>query len=216
MSANDPRQELPLTWYQEEAGTQIARGAAERIRRTRRIAAEITSGEFQPPHPPPSNLTVPQAAPTPASGVALNLNGTSLATAAPEIGAPRLLEAVSMVPTDYSADVSGTVVINNNNTYVTINFNGAPGGEFLAKFDELLEQLKQSNKPSPEAKAQLTAEMKAGVEYAKAPKASRAVIDLLLVHPLKTLAEKFEGALIGKLAAQLLELLQHLISTLFT
>jgi hypothetical protein len=117
--------------------------------------------------------------------------------------------AIPVVPTLHPDDVGGTVIVHN---HITINFNSAAGEQFLAKMDELLDHLRQSNEHSPDVKDQLIAEMKAAVEIAKAPKISREQIEMLLTRPPKSIAKTSAGAMIGKLAAQPLEWLEHLIN----
>jgi hypothetical protein len=55
------------------------------------------------------------------------------------------------------------------------------------------------------------AELAAGRELLKGPKPNRDLIDLLLVRPLKYLAEKAAGAIIGILAGEALQLLMQML-----
>jgi len=79
--------------------------------------------------------------------------------------------------------------------------------------DALVKQLQvgRSNEISGEVCAQLLSEMTAGREILKGPNPSRDLIDLLLVRPLKYLAEKAAGAIIGILAGEALELLLKML-----
>jgi hypothetical protein len=72
--------------------------------------------------------------------------------------------------------------------------------------------MRRSNEISGEVREHLAAEMTAGRTLLKAPKADRTWIDLLLVKPLKYIAEKGGSAVIGKLATAALEWLFKLLS----
>jgi len=66
---------------------------------------------------------------------------------------------------------------------------------FHEKIEALIHELPRSNEISPEVRDQLVSEMKAGRELITAPKVQREWIDILLVRPLKWLAEKSGSAI---------------------
>jgi hypothetical protein len=76
----------------------------------------------------------------------------------------------------------------------------------------LLQEIRRSNEIAGEVRDQLTAEITAGTTLLKAPKTDRTWIDLLLVRPLKYLAEKVGSAVINRLATVALEWLLKLLS----
>ena len=53
----------------------------------------------------------------------------------------------------------------------------------------------------------LVAEMKAGMAIVKSPKPDRGMIDLLLIRPLKWIAEKAAGATIAAIASEAMKAL---------
>jgi hypothetical protein len=65
----------------------------------------------------------------------------------------------------------------------------------------------RSNEMSPEVRAKVAGEITAGMAIATSPKPDRDWLRLLLIHPLKWLAEKVGSAIINKLAGAALELL---------
>jgi hypothetical protein len=75
---------------------------------------------------------------------------------------------------------------------------------------ELLGELRQSNMIAGEVREQLAGEMEAGTKILTAPKADPKMIDILLVRPLKYIAEKAAGSIISKVALAALEALGRL------
>jgi hypothetical protein len=74
----------------------------------------------------------------------------------------------------------------------------------MARINDLLEQVlghvEKSNRLSPAEKAQVTGEIRAGVELIKLPRLDLDAADKYLVQPLKFLAQKFLEAVLGKIA----------------
>jgi hypothetical protein len=114
---------------------------------------------------------------------------------------------VSIVPTVYPADPSNKITVEN---HITININGAEFREFNASMKELLGELRHSNTIAGEVREKLAGEMEAGTTILATPKADPKIIDILLVRPLKYIAEKSAGSIINKLALAALEALGRL------
>ena len=132
-------------------------------------------------------------------GAALSTNDPALAPSP---------EPVTIAPTLYPADRSGVVVVNN---YITINFNSVEARQLNAKLDDILQALDQSNTVAGPARDQAKSEIEAGKSLLSAPKANRDWIKLLLINPLKWLAEKAGSAVLQKLAVDALFLLTKLM-----
>jgi len=116
--------------------------------------------------------------------------------------------AQTINPTLYPAEWSGPVVVHN---HITINIDGTEFREFNKKLDQLLQEMRHSNESAGEAQDQLIAEITAGRTLIRAPKVNRNWIDLLLISPLKYIAEKGGSAAIGKLATSALEWLLKML-----
>ena len=117
---------------------------------------------------------------------------------------------VPVTPTVYPDSPGGTIIVHGN---VTINFESADFKTFNVTMDALVKQMQvgRSNEISGEVCAQLLSEMTAGRELLRGPKPSRDLIELLLVRPLKWLAEKAALAIVGTLAGEALDLLLKMI-----
>jgi hypothetical protein len=113
-----------------------------------------------------------------------------------------------IIPTVYPAEPDGAVTVYNQ---ITINIQSTDFRKFETTLDELLEAMRRSNEIAGEVRDQLTAEITAGRTLLKAPKADRNWIDLLLLRPLKYIAEKGGSAVIGKLATAALDWLFKLL-----
>jgi hypothetical protein len=101
----------------------------------------------------------------------------------------------------------GTVIVANS---VTINANAYDMAQFNSTIQLLLSSLKNSNEIAGEVRSQLDREIRAGLEIAQSPKPSRAMLEFLLLRPLRYIAEKATGAAIGKIAGTAIEwLLRH-------
>ncbi|MGA8955957.1 MAG: hypothetical protein WB503_11265, partial [Pseudolabrys sp.] len=177
--------------------------ASKRRLSTKRVAAKskgraFQSGAFQglPPSAsqrklsPAVQSTVGEVSPSPALGIS---------TTSPEvivIPAP-----IPITPTVYPDSPQGTVIVEN---YITINAQSVQN--FNIQMDALVKQLQfgGSNEISGDVCAQILSEITAGRALLEGPNPSRDLIDLLLVRPLKYLAEKAAGAIIGTLAGQAL------------
>jgi hypothetical protein len=118
---------------------------------------------------------------------------------------------VPVAPTVYPDDPDGTPIVHN---HITINIGSIDYKNYNIKMDALVKQMQTggSNEISGDVCAQLLSEMMAGRDLLKGPQPSRDLIDLLLVRPLKWLAEKAAGAAIGKLAGLALEALLKMIA----
>jgi hypothetical protein len=118
---------------------------------------------------------------------------------------------IPIKPTVYPDNPQETVIV--QNFYGTINVGSVDFKNFNTTIDALVKQLQfgRSNAISGEVCAQLLSEITAGREILKGPKPIRELVDLLLLRPLKYLAEKAAGAIIGTLAGQALELLLKMI-----
>jgi hypothetical protein len=75
----------------------------------------------------------------------------------------------------------------------------------------LVNQLSESNEISGDLRKQLLAEIAAGREVLKAPKANRDLIKLLLIEPLTFIAKAVAGSVIGILAGEALEWLMKML-----
>lgn len=115
---------------------------------------------------------------------------------------------IPVTPTVYPDTPHGTVIVQN---YVTINIHSAEFSRFDKNLEALIGELHRSNEISGEVREQLVSELWAGREIIGAPKPQRALIDLLLVGPLKWLSEKSGSAIIGKLAADALDWLLRML-----
>ncbi|MGC2117089.1 MAG: hypothetical protein WA656_21400 [Pseudolabrys sp.] len=178
--------------------------ASKRRLSTKRVAAKgkgraFQSGAFQglPPSAsqrklsPAVQSTVGEVSPSPA------LLGIS--TTSPEIIV--IPAPIPITPTVYPDSPQGTVIVEN---YITINAQSVQN--FNIQMDALVKQLQfgGSNEISGDVCAQILSEITAGRALLEGPNPSRDLIDLLLVRPLKYLAEKAAGAIIGTLAGQAL------------
>ena len=101
---------------------------------------------------------------------------------------------ISIVPTLYPDQIDGEVAVKNS---VHIDKSSADFRDFLCSMESLTEQLKVSNSISGETRAQLLAELKAGLAILEAPKPDPKILDLYLKRPLKYLVQKFADAVIG-------------------
>ncbi len=116
---------------------------------------------------------------------------------------------VPITPTVYPDSPHGMIIVQN---HVTINIQTDEFSRFNKNIEALIGELRQSNYISGEVRDQLLSELKAGRELINGPKPQRDLIDLLLVKPLKWLAEKSGSAIVSKLAADALEWLLRMIS----
>jgi hypothetical protein len=115
---------------------------------------------------------------------------------------------VSIAPTVYPTELSGLVIVHN---HITINIQSVEYQEFSKLIRVLLQDVRRSNEIAGEVRDQLKAEITAGSTLLTAPKVNRDWIDLLLIKPLKYIAEKGGSAAIGKLATAALEWLLKML-----
>ena len=85
---------------------------------------------------------------------------------------------------------------------VSIDVDSTGFRDFVATMDRLTEAIRQSNVMAQETRQQMIAELKAGVEYLKASKPSRKVLELLLIVPL-TAATTIAASTVVQEAAKL-------------
>lgn len=175
--------------------------SAAHQRRSRAGMAAISSGETGVPLPPSQSAATP---PAPVQVVEFSGAGALHADATVLPSAP-----VPIMPTLYPGELGGTVIVQN---YITINVRSPVFRQSNTKLDELIDELRRSNQISAEVRDQLRAEITAGKALLAAPKPNRNLIELLLLRPLKYLADKAGSAIITKLAVELLNLLTKLLS----
>jgi hypothetical protein len=179
------------------------------------ISIQSTPSEVTSPPPAPHRI------PLPGAGHDLDTTAAQIAALRPKVSnaelsistEPPLVHVipapVPVVPTVYPENpATGTVIVQNR---ITINVDGADFGALITKLDELRAELRRSNEISGEVREKLIAEIDAGTAIARSPKPDRNMIELLLIRPLKYLADKAGSAVISKLATAALELLLRLI-----
>ena len=117
---------------------------------------------------------------------------------------------IPITPTIYPDSPDGKIIVHN---HITINIESVEFGQFDSVMEELVTKLLAggSNEISDDVRAKLLSEMTAGRELLEGPKPSRDLIDLLLVRPLRWLADKAGGAAIGALAVEALHLLSKMM-----
>jgi len=184
-----------MAWQSYDGG-QVARDMSERRRKT---VAAITPVQL-------SAVPLTAAAPTLAAVPRFSATHSGKTEPVPVPPAPQ-----AIIPTMYPAEPGGAVVVQNQ---ITINIHSTEFRELNRTLNELLQEMRRSrsNEIAGEVRDQLTAEITAGRTLLTAPKAHRNWIDLLLVKPLKYIAEKGGSAVIGKLATAALEWLFRLLS----
>jgi hypothetical protein len=175
---------------------------------------------FQPLTTPPQQRKPGIAAATGSSGIVkpilppserqdqAKFSGGIADGALSESGQLPSLPPVAITPTVYPADWSGSVIVQSQ---ITINIQSDEYRKFNNLIGQLLEEMRRSNAIAGEARDQLITEITAGTTLITAPKADRNWIDLLLVRPLRYIAEKAGGAVIGKLAGDALEWLLKML-----
>ena len=194
---------------------------------TKRVAAKGKGGAFQGLPPSASQRKLSTAVQSTIGEVTPPhaLEGAGLTVGSPKIGTPELTEVIAgagslrgdsfimpspvpITPTVYPDSPRGTIIVQN---HVTINIQSAEFNRFNKNLESLIGELHRSNEISGEVRDQLVSELLAGREIIGAPKPQRDLIDLLLVKPLKWLAEKSGSAIIGKLAGDALAWLLRMI-----
>jgi hypothetical protein len=111
-------------------------------------------------------------------------------------------------PTIYPEPSGDTVTVEDA---VSIDRRSPEFREFIEHMDRLIVAVQGSNEIVHEVGEQLVAELKAGVEYIKAPKPSRRVLYLLLGGALSWAAMNFATHFMGELAKHAADLLIKLI-----
>jgi len=119
-------------------------------------------------------------------------------------------QPVTIVPIPYPAEATAPLIVHGA---AAIDVRSDEYREFGEKFDQLLQEMRRSNEIAGETREQLVSEMRAGRTLLEAPKLDPKLIDVLLVRPLKWLAERAGAAIVGGLAAEVLRLLLYLLST---
>ena len=115
---------------------------------------------------------------------------------------------LTIAPTVYPESPHGTIIVQN---HIMINISTDEFRHFNTEIELLIRELRYSNEISGEVRDQLLSELKAGREIITGPKPQRDLVDLLLVRPLKWLAEKSGSAFVSKLAADALTWLLKII-----
>jgi hypothetical protein len=147
--------------------------------------------------PPPAAIAAPQ-------GAQSHLGGSGGVRADTiHIRAP-----VPITPTVYPDSPQGTIIVQN---FVTINGGSVEFRNFNSTMNGLVNRLSVSNEISGDVRDQLLAEIAAGREILKAPKANRDLIKLLLIEPLTFLAKTVASSVIGTLAGEALEWLLRML-----
>jgi hypothetical protein len=186
------------------------------IRRTRNPPMSGAIEPILPPRQASTNAVVDEVGgtvePFPAAADQANLKAEeelrpSDETTATVVRAP---PPQAIIPTMYPAEPGGPIIVQNQ---ITINIHSTEFRELNRTLKELLQEMRRSrsNEIAGEVRDQLTAEITAGRTLLTAPKANRNWIDLLLVKPLKYIAEKGGSAVISKLATAALEWLFKLL-----
>jgi hypothetical protein len=112
-------------------------------------------------------------------------------------GQPSVSSAISIIPTSYPDELSGRITVEH---HITINIYSAEFREFTTKVDDLLGELRRSNEINNEVRDKLVGEITAGMAILRAPKPDPKMVDVLLIRPLKYLADKAAGPVIGATA----------------
>jgi hypothetical protein len=113
-----------------------------------------------------------------------------------------------IAPTIYPAPPGDTVTVEDA---VSINLGSAEFRDFKETIERLCVAIEQSNQASREVGQQLVAEFQAGLKIIEAPKPSRKLIMILLMHPLGATATIFAGGLVAELGRHAADLLLKLI-----
>jgi hypothetical protein len=113
-----------------------------------------------------------------------------------------------IAPTIYPAPPGDTVTVEDA---VSIDVRSAEFHEFKEKIGRLCAAIEQSNEVSREVGDKLVAELQAGLKIIEAPKPSRKLIMILLMHPLGATATIFAGGLVAELGKHAADLLLKLI-----
>ena len=178
--------------------------ASKRRLSTKRVAAKgkgraFQSGAFQGLPPSASQRKLSPAVQSKVGEVSPSPALLGISTTSPEIIV--IPAPIPITPTVYPDSPQGTVIVEN---YITINAQSVQN--FNIQMDALVKQLQfgGSNEISGDVCAQILSEITAGRALLEGTNPSRDLIDLLLVRPLKYLAEKAAGAIIGTLAGQAL------------
>jgi hypothetical protein len=172
-------------------------------------AVRSTTGIIEPPLPLMNNnvfISSPQERPTEPSSVM-----RAGVTDSPIAGAESTVrpEIITITPTTYPVDPTGGRLV--VHSHITINVRSPEFRASDAKLDELIAELRRSNEIAGETRDQLVAEISAGRTILKAPEPDQKLIELLLLKPLRYLADKAGSAVIGGLAVEALHLLLRLL-----
>jgi hypothetical protein len=190
-----------------------------------------TAGEPPPPRPQPGPETLAWQVPdqTAAQIIAQNEERRRKfmeAATASQNGAPPLVppmqtgqrvtvetnvirSTIPIVPTLYPGEPGGSITVDN---HITINIQSQDFAQLNQKIGELLNHLGRSNELSPEVRAKAAGEIAAGMAILSSPKPDPKLLNLLLIKPLKWLADKAGSAIIAGLSLEALHLLLKLMS----
>jgi hypothetical protein len=121
--------------------------------------------------------------------------------------ASSITSAISIVPTIYPNELGGTLTVEH---HITINIYSTEFRELTAKVDEVLGELRRRNEIDSEVRDKLVGEITAGMAILRAPKPDPKMVDVLLIRPLKYLADKAAGPVMGAAALAALAALGRL------
>jgi hypothetical protein len=206
------------SWYNP-----TAQELPQRSRQTRNAALLSSTGASGPPFPPNtdpaarttlSRMGVPSSAdavvfggnrvsPVVTYGAEAVAQGAASADAAGTVERP-----ITIHPTIYPQPPGTTVIVINA---LTINVSGRDYRETRKAITAVIDAVRGSNEMPPEVRNQLTSEMSAGVGILPAPKVDRNLVDLLLVRPLRYVAEKCASVAVAELAKAALKALAKLV-----
>ena len=188
-------------------GTAVGVGASI-VEATGNAAGKSTAKGVSAPEPNAALQSTRGVTEPPPAAVAAPQGGEAQFGGVGNTGIDTIQFAAPISPTFYTESPQGTVIVQN---HVTINIQGVEFREFDKAMKALIGELRQSNEISGEVRDQLLSELRAGSEIITGPKPQRGLIDLLLVRPLKWLAEKSGSAIIQKLALDALQLLLKML-----
>ncbi|MFZ0150683.1 MAG: hypothetical protein WAM72_20550 [Xanthobacteraceae bacterium] len=130
----------------------------------------------------------------------------------PSVGEPPPtleVERVTIVPTPYPDDPKAPLLVHG---YISINVWSAEFRKSDANLVELIRLLRESNEIAGDTRDQLIAELTAGRVMLTAPKADRNLLEILLIIPLKYLADRAGSAVMGAVADEALHLLLQMFA----
>jgi hypothetical protein len=110
--------------------------------------------------------------------------------------------SVLVAPTIYPLAPHSTVIVANS---LSLTISAQEVANFKGTINQLLSSLKSSNEIAGDVRQQIEREILAGVEIVQSPKPNKRLLEILLLRPLRYIAEKAAGASIGHMAVAALE-----------